>query len=145
MRPILAIGAALSLAVPAPALAQIAPESDAELGAMVEILRDPVVQVQAGEMLAAMSQVLLNLKVAPLAEAMAEIAGEPIDDIDPDQTVRDLAPEAEYLPQDIRREVPQAMDRLAGMSGALAAMLPALRDMAAQMETAIEDGADSVR
>ncbi|MHA6332091.1 hypothetical protein ACXYL9_00280 [Qipengyuania sp. CAU 1752] len=145
MRTILAFGAALSLAVPTPALAQIAPESDAELGAMVETLRDPVVQVQASEMLAAMSQVLLNLKVAPLAEAMAEIAGEPIDDIDPDQTVRDLAPEAEYLPQDIHREVPQAMDRLAGMSGALAAMLPALRDMAAQMETAIEDGADSVR
>ena len=145
MRPILAFGAALSLAVPAPVLAQIAPDSDAELGVLVETLRDPVVQVQAGEMLAAMSQVLLNLKVAPLAEAMAEIAGEPIDDIDPDQTVRDLAPEAEYLPQDIRREVPQAMDRLAGMSGALAAMLPALRDMAAQMETAIEDGADSVR
>lgn len=155
MRPMLALAPVLMLAAPAPLLAQADPDiqpdpaidapAEEKAAALAERLRDPAVQEQASEMLAAMSQVLLDVRVAPLAEAVARATGEPVDDIDPDQRLRDLAPRAEYLQDDIRREVPYAMERFAGMGEAMALMLPALREMAAEVGRALDESAISTR
>lgn len=147
MRRLLVLGAATVLAVPAPALAQDhgASPPEAEIGVLADTLRDPATQVQVADTLGALSQVLLNLKVAPFVEAMEQATGEPVRDIDPDERIRDFAPGAEELPDAIDRELPRAMDRMAGMGDAMQTLLPALRDIAAQFERAIEDSAISVR
>lgn len=142
-----AIGAAAMVVAPVPALAQdseVAAQQE-RIGALSDTLRDPATQAQVADTLGALSQVLLNLKVAPFAEAMAQATGEPAPDIDPDAQVRDLAPEAEQLPEAIDRELPRAMDRMAGMGDAMQTLLPVLRDMATQFGRVIEESAVSVR
>ena len=149
MRRLLVLGAAAMLAVPAPVLAQDvgedAPEED--IGALAESLRDPQTQAQLASTLGALSQVLLNLPVAPFVEAMEQATGETADDLDldPDATVRDIAPDAERLPEAIESELPRAMDRMAGMGDAMQTLLPALRDLARQFGQALDESALSVR
>ena len=138
--------AALAVAMPLPALAQDypadtyddAPLADAEPG-LAELsarLSDPVEQQRMARTLQTLSELVMALPVAPLAEAAAEMAGEDPRAIDPDLTVRDVAPGAEALQDDLDREVPRAMGALAGVMGGLEAMLPALRDMADRLEEA---------
>lgn len=133
--PILLGGLAL-IAAPMPAMAQ-----DEDLSAVSDALRDPGMQAQASALITALSQVLLDVPVGPLAEAVEEASGQDLGDVRADDTVRDLAPEAEVLPELIESELPRAMDRLAGMTGALQTMLPALRDMARKFEQVIEESA----
>ena len=144
MRRNLVLGAASALALSTPAFAQDEPP-EAEIGALTDTLRDPQVQAQAADTLGALSQVLLNLKVAPFFEAMEQATGEPLFDGDPEDRIRDIAPDAERLPEAIESELPRAMDRMAGMGDAMQTLLPALRDMARQFERAIEDSSISVR
>lgn len=147
MRRLLALGAAAMLAVPAPVLAQDIGEGAAEedIGALAESLRDPQTQAQIASTLGALSQVLLNLPVAPFVEAMEQATGETADDLDPDATVRDIAPDAERLPEAIESELPRVMDRMAGMGDAMQTLLPALRDLARQFGRTLDESALSVR
>ncbi|ABC64364.1 hypothetical protein [Erythrobacter litoralis] len=151
MRRLFVLGAATMLALPAPALAQdfvvdIDDRSAEEkIGVLSDTLRDPMLQAQAADTLGALSQVLLNLKIAPFVEAMEQATGEPVYDVDPDAELRDIAPEAERLPDAIESELPRAMDRMAGMGDAFTTLLPALRDMARQFEQAVDESAISVR
>ena len=147
MRRLLALGAAAMLAVPAPVLAQDIGEGAAEedIGALAESLRDPQTQAQIASTLGALSQVLLNLPVAPFVEAMEQATGETADDLDPDATVRDIAPDAERLPEAIESELPRVMDRMAGMGDAMQTLLPALRDIARQFGRTLDESALSVR
>lgn len=144
MRRHIVLGAASALALSTPVFAQDEPP-EAEIGALTDTLRDPQVQAQAADTLGALSQVLLNLKIAPFLEAMEQATGEPVYDVDPEDRIRDIAPDAERLPEAIESELPRAMDRMAGMGDAMQTLLPALRDMARQFERAIEDSSISVR
>ncbi len=138
MRIFLPVAAGLALAgTAAPAAAQDI-QTDGDIAALTDRLSDPAFQQELAVTVAALSQVLLDLPIAPLAEAAADMAGETAQDIDPDMTIRKALPEASDVPQVIERELPQAMDRMAGLSGAMQAMLPALRDAARQMEGALE-------
>ena len=142
MRIFLPVAAGLALAgTAAPAAAQDV-QTDGAIAALTDRLSDPALQQELAVTVAALSQVLLDLPIAPLAEAAADMAGETADqrvqDIDPDMTIRKALPEASDVPQVIERELPQAMDRMASLSGAMQAMLPALRDAARRMEGAIE-------
>ncbi|WP_379548237.1 hypothetical protein ACFCW2_03560 [Qipengyuania sp. DSG2-2] len=140
MRILTALAASLALAAgSAPALAQSAdPAPEEAVGAMADRLSDPAFQQQLSVTLATLSQVLLDLPIAPLAEAAAEMAGEEPLAVDPDMTLRKVAPDASAVPEVIEQELPRAMDRMASMAGGMEAMLPALREAARQMEQAFE-------
>ncbi len=132
-----AIAAVLvGLTAPLPALAQDNTEQAAARTA--ETLRDPVLQERMAGGLAAASEALLDVPLAPLARAVAEAAGEDPREVDPDMTLRQVSPEASDVPAEIRDKLPRVMGSMAGMAGGIAAMMPALREMAARMRDAVE-------
>lgn len=147
---LLALAAAMAVAAPlgaVPVIAsaqdapeEVAPATDADLSALTDKLSDPDFQDGMGEALSAVSDILLDLPVGPLIEAAEKMAGEPVSDYDRDATVRDLAgPDAERVPEEIRERVPQMMSAMSGMAEGLAVMLPALREMARDMEDRFKD------
>ena len=138
--------AATTLAAPLPAFAQ---ESDApitleeqreDLSGMADRLKDPERQRQMALMLRTMSEVLLDLPLAPLMDAMGEVSadltGEEAPQVDPDATLRSIAPQAERIPEQVEKTLPRALDAMGSMAEAFGAMAPALRDMAARMKDA---------
>ncbi|MBU0669402.1 MAG: hypothetical protein KKG32_04945 [Alphaproteobacteria bacterium] len=142
MRRIILATTALPFALlAAPALAQEvdpAPAAETEtLDRMAQSLSDPVRQAQLAATLAALTEIALDIPLAPIVEPLAEAAGEPAGQVDPDLTLRRMAPRSDDLARTIQERLPQAMDRMAGLSGGLAALVPALRGMADQLETAL--------
>lgn len=129
---VLPILAAAALLMPLPALAQ---DADGEvLADAAATLDDPMMQEQAGMMAAMMVGALLEMRVGPLAEAMAEIAGEDAPAIDPDARLADMVgPEAAEAPARVAERVPQMMGAMASLAGAFEEMLPQLREMAARL------------
>ena len=137
--------AATAVAAPAPLLAQEDVEADAPLALaeperggdfsdMAERLKDHEQQRQMALMLRTMSEVLLDLPLAPLMEAVGEVAGEDAPQVDPDATLRTLSPEAERVPEEIEKNLPRALDAMGSMAKAIEAMMPALQDMAERMK-----------
>ena len=121
----------LSLALPAAASAQTTDrEGLSDLG---EQMRDPAYQRDMALMLQAMTEVLLDMPVAPLAQAAAEMADKEVRDIDPDLTLRRMVPQADRAGEEVARVVPRAMQAAGSMAEGLAAMTPLLRNMAARM------------
>ena len=121
----------LSLAFPTAASAQATDrEGLSDLG---EQMRDPAYQRDMALMLQAMTEVLLDMPVAPLAQAAAEMADKEVRDIDPDLTLRRMVPQADRAGEEVARVVPRAMQAAGSMAEGLAAMTPLLRDMAARM------------
>ena len=121
----------LSLALPTAVSAQATDrEGLSDLG---EQMRDPAYQRDMALMLQAMTEVLLDMPVAPLAQAAAEIADKEAGDIDPDLTLRRMVPQADRAGEEVARVVPRAMQAAGSMAEGLAAMTPLLRDMAARM------------
>ena len=121
----------LSLALPTAVSAQATDrEGLSDLG---EQMRDPAYQRDMALMLQAMTEVLLDMPVAPLAQAAAEIADKEARDIDPDLTLRRMVPQADRAGEEVARVVPRAMQAAGSMAEGLAAMTPLLRDMAARM------------
>ena len=121
----------LSLALPTAVSAQATDrEGLSDLG---EQMRDPAYQRDMALMLQAMTEVLLDMPVAPLAQAAAEMAEEEARDIDPDLTLRRMVPQADRAGEEVARVVPRAMQAAGSMAQGLAAMTPLLRDMAARM------------
>ena len=125
----------------APADAQIDETQDAmpALSSVAERLGDPQKQREIGLMLQALSEVLLDLPIAPLAEAAAEITGDDPADVDPHMTLRSVAPQSSDIPEKIGENVPRAMSTIASLAKGLETMLPALRDMAARAEDIARD------
>ncbi|GGD86142.1 hypothetical protein GCM10011515_02210 [Tsuneonella deserti] len=136
MRPIIAGIVLAALFAPLPLAAQDDPEAAAARTA--EALRDPVLQQQMADGMAAASEALLDLPLAPLARAVAEAAGEDPRAVDPDLTLRRASPEARDVPAEIHDKLPRAMGAMAGMAGGFSAMMPALREMAERMRDAVE-------
>lgn len=121
----------LSLALPAAVSAQATDrEGLSDLG---EQMRDPAYQRDMALMLQAMTEVLLDMPVAPLAQAAAEMADKETRDIDPDLTLRRMVPQADRAGEEVARVVPRAMQAAGSMAEGLAAMTPLLRDIAARM------------
>lgn len=129
---------ALMLAAPLPAAAQSADEpavdDDQPMAEMTEKLADPENQQQMAMMMRAMGEILLDMPVAPMMNAMRDMGGEDMPEVAPDTTLRSVAPEAGRLPEEIERNVPRAMQAMSKMAGAMEVMMPALRDMAQQMK-----------
>lgn len=128
-----------SLALAAPAAALLLPlpaqaSDESELGPVIESLADPDRQQAMAQTLSTLSQMLLDLPLAPMARAMAQAAGEDTESIDPQMTLRQLSPDAERVPEELSDRVPEMMGAMAGMAQGMEAMLPALRQMAEQME-----------
>lgn len=121
----------LSLALPTAVSAQATDrEGLSDLG---EQMRDPAYQRDMALMLQAMTEVLLDMPVAPLAQAAAEMAEEEARDIDPALTLRRMVPQADRAGEEVARVVPRAMQAAGSMAEGLAAMTPLLRNMAARM------------
>lgn len=138
MRPTIIPAALLSLiAIPVAAQETSAPAPEAgALADMAQQMQDPERQRELAMVAQTMAEVLLDLPIAPLAKAAAEMAGEEARQIDPDLTLRKLAPEAGELSGEIGRNAPRAMQAAGTLAGALAAMAPTLREMAEQMARA---------
>ena len=116
--------AASAVAAPAPLVAQDEAEAEAPLAleepgedfsGMAERFKDPEQQRQMALMLRTMSEVLLDMPLAPLMEALndvgSEMTGKDAPEVDPDATLRSMA---------------EAMEK----------MMPALKDMAERMKDA---------
>ena len=137
MRTIAVSALLAALAAPVPAMAQDRTEEDA--ARIAETLRDPVLQQSVAAGMAAASEALLDVPLAPLARAVAEAAGEDPRDVDPDMTLRSVSPEAQDVPAEIHDKLPRVMGAMAGMAGGFSEMIPALREMAERMKDAVEE------
>ena len=89
-----------------------------------------------------LSEILLDLPLAPLieplAEATADVADLPRRPVDPDLTLRRMSPRAGEVAQRMSRDLPRTMDRVADASDGIAALIPALRDAFRQIEERVE-------
>ena len=127
-----AVLGALVLA-PVPALAR----SDA--AKIAGQLRDPQMQGAMAAAVRAMSEAMLDMKIAPLLQA-AEAVRDPYRarQVDPDMRLRDYAgPSAEEMPDKLSRRLPAMMGAMGGMAEAVEEMTPALKGMAKQMGAAV--------
>lgn len=125
----------------APAFAQdsgIDDQVETDLAPMAERLGDPETQQRLSETIGVLGEMLLDLPLAPLAQAVAQAAGEDADTVDPDMTLRKVAPETSDIPRELATNVPRTMDALAGMLDGFQAMLPALRDMADRLDKTLQ-------
>ena len=133
MRKFILPAAAAALVLPVPALAQDAGATAAPLADLGERMKDPEAQREMALMLQAMTEVLLDMPIGPLAEAAADMAGEEAKKIDPDVTLRQMIPDADRVSDEIARNAPRAMQAAGSMAEGMATMAPMLRDMAARM------------
>ncbi len=132
MRRFAFFAALAALVLPAAAQAKEAP-AVAPLADLAAGLRDSQSQRETALMLRAMTEVVLDLPIAPLAEIVAEAAGEPAPAIDPDLTLRKMAPGSSRIGEQIERHLPRAMATLGSLAEALAALAPSVAGMAGQM------------
>lgn len=148
IRTLTALAAAPLLAAAAPSFAQDIylhepPLADESLDRMGDVLSDPVRQQELATSLAVVTEILLDLPLAPildpLAQAAGQATGEPVRRIDPDTTLRRIAPDAGRVSTEIQDKLPSTMQGIGAMSGAVSRMMPALRDMAAQLRAAIPE------
>jgi hypothetical protein len=132
----------LAAALPLAALALVSPaqaKAESEMAPLIETLSDPDRQQAMAQTLSALSEMLLDLPLAPMARAAAKAAGEDPEEIDPQMTLRKMSPDAERVPEELSASVPQMMGAMAGMAEGVEAMLPALRQMAERMEQSFPD------
>ena len=136
LRPLLTAAALAALAAaPGGALAKSPSGSK-----VAEEMRDPVNQAVMSGAVRALSEALLDIKLAPFVKAIEAAHGNDPRDIDPDMTLRDYAgPEAERMPYEMSRRLPALMDATGEMAGAFEASLPALKAMAIEMRDRVKD------
>ena len=142
MRRLIFAVALLSLAAPAAAAAHDrAPDRDADpaLDQMARTLGDPARQEAMARALGTMAEVVLDLPLAPILGPLAEAAGEDPRRVDRDATLRKMSPGAGAVSRQIERQLPRAMGAMAGMSGALAGLLPQLREAAERLRDALPE------
>jgi hypothetical protein len=101
-------------------------------------LADPGTQAAVTVALTALSQALLDFRIDAIRRVMASAGDDAAASLPPDARLRDLAgPEADKVPGEIGRGVPQVMGEAAGMVGALQDMLPELKASIDRMKAAI--------
>ena len=111
-------------------------ERESPFSEMAERMRDPENQRQMALMLRTMSEVLLDMPLAPLMNSVGEIAGEDAPRVDPDATLRSVAPEADRVPEEIEKNLPRALDTMGSMADAFEQTMPALEQMAERLRDA---------
>lgn len=126
----------LAFAAPLPALAQVS-GTEVATAEIESTLKDPAMQAAVAEGMAAASEALLDLPLAPLAKAIAEAAGDDPNAVDPGMTLRSVSPGAEDAPRKVRESLPRMMGAMGSMAGGMGAMIPALREMAERMRAAM--------
>ena len=133
------IGLLLGTSALAACLSAPARASESEADELARRLDDPVTQHMVAGALSAITKQLLETRAAPFLRAMeAAGAGDDLPDMPPDATLGDLAgPEAQRLPREIVRRVPELMGSLADMASAFGAMQPELEAMARRMKDAV--------
>ncbi|KWV91713.1 hypothetical protein [Erythrobacter sp. YT30] len=138
---LLAAAATFALAAPSAAFAQAAAvdDSEAAISELSEQLSDPVFQDQMSAVASIFISSLLELEIGQFAAAVDEATGGEGPEIDPDARIRDIAPEAEELPDKVADNLPKAMNAMSAMSSGMADMLPALQAMADRMKDAFEE------
>jgi len=117
----------------APALAK------SDVAQIAKQMRDPQMQGAMAAAVRAMSDAMLDMKIAPLLRA-AEAIRDPdrARDIDPDARLRDYAGEsAEDMPEQLSRRLPAMMGAMGGVAEAVEEMTPALKGMARQVGAAV--------
>lgn len=138
MRSLILCAAVAAASMPVAAHAQMAGDDAAATeisGKVAEKLSDPATQKALAQSVRVMGEILLDMPLAPLANAAAQMAGEEAADVDPDATLRKLGgPAASDVPAQIEENLPQMMGTAAVMAEGLGTMLPMLRQMAEQMQ-----------
>lgn len=148
------LGAALaaSVAVPVPAMARETrseARSETRGSRAMDQLSDPRTQQAMAGAMAAMTEALLDIKIAPFINAMERMGGasgarKSDRHIDRDATLGDMAgPDARRMPREVARKMPQMMGAAAGMAGAVEAMLPQLAAMGAVMAERMRGAMDA--
>jgi hypothetical protein len=137
MRRLILFAALAGATLSAPAFAQ--DDTERAAARTAETLRDPVLQQRMAAGMAAASEALLDVPLAPLARAVAEAAGEDPGYVDPNMTLRSVSPEASDVPAEIHDKLPRVMGAMAGMAGGMSAMIPALREVAERMREAVDE------
>ncbi|QPC98992.1 hypothetical protein [Qipengyuania soli] len=139
-RLILPAAALAAFATPAAAQDDAVTSSEtAPLAGMAEQMRDPERQREMAMMVQTMTEVLLDMPIAPLAKAAADMAGEQAEEIDPNMTLRKMAPDAGEVSKQVGKNLPRAMEAMGSMAEGFAAMAPALREMAERMKDALPE------
>lgn len=125
------------------ALAPLPVLAKSDTAQIAKQMRDPQTQVAVAAAVRAMSDAMLDLRIAPLLDAV-ETARDPLRDrsrydrVDPDTRLRDYAGrDAEELPEKLSRRLPAMMGVMGGMAEAVEEMKPALKDVARQMGAAV--------
>ena len=138
----IALTTAATLAVLAmPAAAQDA-EPDTDLAPVIAQMSDPAFQDTMAVMIGSLGEVLLDMTIGPLAEAVERAGGEPTG-YGPDARVRDVAgPDAQDLPAELAARTPQMMDAASGMARSLEAMMPVLRAWSEEMAASVAHARD---
>jgi hypothetical protein len=140
----LSAAAAIALAVPSVAMAEEKPakpvDPAAQQAAMAEAtktLQDPEFQEQAAQMTSMMMRALLDIPVGPMADAMNRATGGKMKQpADPTATLREMAPKADMIPDQVEDKMPMMLQAMGGMAEGMQAMMPAMREMAERMKTA---------
>lgn len=132
------LAAFAATAAPIPALAADR-DSDSTVTELADRMADPVEQERMAGIMQTMGEILLDLPLAPLAQAAAEMAGEDPETIDPDMTLRQMAPGAGDVPAEIAAQTPRMMRAMGAMASGFERMMPALRDMADRMRETLPD------
>ena len=86
---------------------------------------------------AVLTEMVLDLPLAPIVRPLAEAAGKNPDAVDPALTLRRSTPGADALPGQVARVLPRAMNAAGAASEGMAAMTPALRDLAERMRAVL--------
>lgn len=136
MRRLILAAALLPLAAPAIAQDRVYKTED-DLGHIARTMGDPARQDAMARAIGTMTEVLLDIPLAPIIGPIAEAAGADPRDVDRDATLRTMSPGAGDVSRQIERELPRAMGAMASMSGALARTIPAMRDAAHRVRDAL--------
>lgn len=133
---------ATNTAIVLPDFDAAAPDSETPLESLSQRLSDPRTQSEMAATVAVLSEILLDMPLAPLieplAKATADAADVPRRPVDPDLTLRRMSPRAGDVTARVARELPRAMDRMADASDGIAALLPVLRDAVRTLEDRVE-------
>jgi len=126
----------LLIALPAAALAAPLPAAAAEtsLDDTAAALNDPAMQDRMADSVAALVGALMQMRVGPLAEAVARV--DPDSDaayIPPDATLGEIAGRDPYYGERLGDDVRAGAHMAGDMAAALSAYAPVLKDMARDM------------
>lgn len=117
-----------------------APETPLE--SLTQRLSDPRTQGEIAATVSVLSEIMLDLPLAPLIEPLANATADATDlprrRIDPGLTLRRMSPRAGEVTARVARELPGAMDRMADAGDGIAALIPVLRNAARRIEGRIE-------